>query len=152
MQWLDQLNTKQQKTLTVKNELTEQQKLFCKEYVKDFNATQAATRAGYSENTAHAQGCRLLKHVKAAEYIEELKEKRMDRLDIDADWVLRELIALYGQCTDNNDRLNARGTMQLIGKHVSVGAFEDKSKINQNVSGDIGITVKYVRPDSTDAE
>lgn len=33
-------------------ELTDKQYIFCQEYIKDFNGTQAAIRAGYSENTA----------------------------------------------------------------------------------------------------
>lgn len=37
-------------------ELTAKEKLFCLEYLKDFNATQAATRAGYSEKSAKEIG------------------------------------------------------------------------------------------------
>lgn len=36
--------------------LTAKQKKFCLEYLKDLNATQAAIRAGYSEDTAFAIG------------------------------------------------------------------------------------------------
>ena len=36
--------------------LTNKQKMFIVEYTVDFNATQAAIRAGYSEKTAHAIG------------------------------------------------------------------------------------------------
>jgi len=43
--------------------LTEKQKRFVAEYIKDYNATQAAIRAGYSEQTAYSQGNRLLKYV-----------------------------------------------------------------------------------------
>ncbi|WP_211657543.1 terminase small subunit [Parapedobacter composti] len=32
--------------------MTDKQKRFCEEYLVDLNATQAAIRAGYSENTA----------------------------------------------------------------------------------------------------
>lgn len=42
------------------NELTNKQLLFVEEYMIDFNATQAAIRAGYSEKTANEQGARLL--------------------------------------------------------------------------------------------
>lgn len=37
-------------------ELTDRQKLFCDEYTKDLNATQAAIRAGYSEDSARQIG------------------------------------------------------------------------------------------------
>lgn len=41
--------------------MTEKQIKFISEYTKDFNATQAAIRAGYSPKTAYSQGQRLLK-------------------------------------------------------------------------------------------
>lgn len=37
-------------------QLTDKQYLFCEEYLKDLNATQAAIRAGYSEKTAYSIG------------------------------------------------------------------------------------------------
>lgn len=44
--------------------LTQKRRAFIDEYLLDFNATQAAKRAGYSERSAHAIGSRLL-HVPA---------------------------------------------------------------------------------------
>ena len=38
-------------------DLNTKQQLFCIEYLKDFNATQAAIRAGYSKDTARQIGC-----------------------------------------------------------------------------------------------
>lgn len=42
------------------SKLTGKRRLFADEYLKDFNATQAAVRAGYSPKTARSQGQRLL--------------------------------------------------------------------------------------------
>lgn len=50
-------------------ELTPKQERFVNEYMKDFNATQAATRAGYSEKTAGVQGSVLLKNPKVSEEV-----------------------------------------------------------------------------------
>ncbi len=55
-------------------ELKDKQKGFCLEYLKDFNATQAAIRAGYSKKTACEQSSRLLANVKVQLYIKELTE------------------------------------------------------------------------------
>lgn len=55
--------------------LNSRQKMFVSEYVKDFNATQAAIRAGYSEKTARSQGQRLLTKVDIKNKIKELREK-----------------------------------------------------------------------------
>lgn len=49
--------------------LTNKQARFVEEYLRDFNATQAAIRVGYSEKTAYSQGSRLLKNVEVAEVI-----------------------------------------------------------------------------------
>ena len=38
------------------NKLTDKQKMFCREYLIDLNATQAALRAGYSEKTSQVMG------------------------------------------------------------------------------------------------
>lgn len=54
--------------------LTDRQRNFCYCYYENFNATQAAIKAGYSEKTAAEQGCRLLKKVKVKEFLEKLRE------------------------------------------------------------------------------
>lgn len=54
------------------------QELFCEEYLKDMNATQAAIRAGYSEKTAYSQGQRLLKNVEIKNKLQEIREKIQD--------------------------------------------------------------------------
>ena len=54
--------------------LTDRQLRFVEEYVKDYNATQAAIRAGYSEKTAHNSGHRNVKNGEIQEKIKELQE------------------------------------------------------------------------------
>lgn len=63
---------------------------FANEYCIDFNATQAAIRAGYSEKTAGAQGHDLLKVPEIAARIEERKEELAAIAEVDAAWVLRQ--------------------------------------------------------------
>jgi phage terminase small subunit len=54
--------------------LTEKQKRFAFEYVKDFNATKAYIRAGYSERSADAGASNLMSKDEVLEEIEEHKE------------------------------------------------------------------------------
>jgi phage terminase small subunit len=55
--------------------LTDEQKRFCEEYLKDLNATQAAIRAGYSGKTARQMGAENLSKPDIRDYIDEkLKE------------------------------------------------------------------------------
>jgi phage terminase small subunit len=74
--------------------LTDKQKMFCREYLIDLNATQAAIRAGYSAKTANEQGARLLANVSVQIRIHELKARRNDRIDVDADYVLKRLFEI----------------------------------------------------------
>lgn len=74
--------------------LTAKQEAFCREYLVDLNATQAAIRAGYSKNTAKATGSENLTKPDIAANIAEMKGKRMERAEINADYVLNRLIEI----------------------------------------------------------
>ncbi|MDH3382244.1 MAG: terminase small subunit [Flavobacteriaceae bacterium] len=64
------------------SKLTDKQLRFCKEYVIDLNATQAAIRSGYSKNTARNIGANLLTLVNVQEEISKLKNKTANKLEI----------------------------------------------------------------------
>lgn len=72
--------------------LTDKQELFCLEYLKDLNATQAAIRAGYSQKTANEQGSRLLVNVSIQKRISQLKEQRNKRIEVDIDYMTKTLL------------------------------------------------------------
>lgn len=54
--------------------LTEKQKIFCREYVYDWNATRAAKEAGYSEDTARQMGSENLSKPSIQAYISEIQK------------------------------------------------------------------------------
>jgi phage terminase small subunit len=72
-------------------ELNEKQKAFVREYLVDLCATKAAERAGYSKQTAYAQGSRLLKHDEIARQIESGMAKRANKTGVTAEKVLERL-------------------------------------------------------------
>ena len=74
--------------------LTEKQRLFCLYYVKCFNATLAAIKAGYAKDSAHVQGCVLLKHPKVREEISRLKGLVQKEIFVDAMDVLNKYIEI----------------------------------------------------------
>ncbi|KHJ66595.1 terminase [Pantoea rodasii] len=74
--------------------LTEKQDMFCREYLFDLNASQAAIRAGYSPKTANRIGSENLSKPDIAKRIIELKSARNERVDINADYVLRRLVEI----------------------------------------------------------
>lgn len=70
--------------------LNPRQIIFAYEYCKDFNATQAGIRAGYSPKTAGSQAHDLLKNPEIKALIEDRKEEIAIHAKIDAAWVLRQ--------------------------------------------------------------
>lgn len=72
--------------------LTDKQRLFVKEFMRDLNGTQAAIRTGYSAKTANEQAARLLANVSVRAAIEKRLEARSKKLEISADWVLKRLV------------------------------------------------------------
>ncbi len=74
--------------------LTDKQEMFCREYLIDLNATQAAIRAGYSEKSANNTGPdNLLKPI-IQNRISELKAERVKETKIDANYVLTRLVEI----------------------------------------------------------
>lgn len=114
--------------------LTEKQKKFCEEYIIDFNATQAAIRAGYSEKTAKVIANENLTKPYIQIYIQCIIKKREQRTEITADMVVKELAKVAFLSVDefmNDDgeikRLyelseNAKGALSSYGvKRVKMG-------------------------------
>lgn len=95
-----------------KLKLNDRQEIFCLEFIKDLNATQAAIRAGYSKKTAEQQASRLLTVVKIKTRIEELQSKRNERLKVDADYVLKRLVEIDEM--DVLDILNDDGGLKPV--------------------------------------
>lgn len=71
--------------------LTEQQDIFCQEYIVDLNATQAAIRAGYSPASANEQASRMLAKANIQDRVNKLAAARAARTQTTADRVLMEL-------------------------------------------------------------
>ena len=75
-------------------ELTPKQERFCREYLIDLNATQAAIRAGYAEGSAKVTASRLLSNANVAARIAELQEKTARKVEITAEAIANELALL----------------------------------------------------------
>lgn len=73
---------------------SDNQRAFVREYPIDLNATQAAKRAGYSEDSARQEGSRLLSNAAIQRAIEIAMQLRAERTNITQDRVLRELAKL----------------------------------------------------------
>lgn len=80
--------------------LTDKMKMFCKEYIIDLNATQAAIRAGYSKSTANRIGSENLTKPDIQEEIQRLMSKRENKLEISAEYVLNNIIEIGERCME----------------------------------------------------
>jgi len=92
--------------------LNEKQKRFCDEYVIDYNATQSAIRAGYSEKTARTIASNLLTKIDIQKYIAELtsERKKENKSWIDQLILMREeAIPVYrGLLNSDSDMVRVR--------------------------------------------
>ena len=75
-------------------ELNQRQELFCREYIKDLNGTQAAIRAGYSPRTADRMAYELLKKPEIQAFVLQSKAERVEEVKVDANYVLKRLIEI----------------------------------------------------------
>lgn len=92
--------------------LTDKQEMFCREYLIDLNATQAAIRAGYSEKTANRTASENLSKPDIQSRIAELKAQRNDLVGINATYVLNRLVEIDQM--DVLDILNDDGSLKKI--------------------------------------
>lgn len=63
----------------MEKKLTAKQEMFCREYLVDFNATQAALRAGYSQKMAK-QASRMLDEVGIQKLVALLRHEQLDNI------------------------------------------------------------------------
>lgn len=83
------------------DDLTDKQRLFCIYYIKSFNATMAAIKAGYATNSAHVEGSRLLRNPKVATEIRRLKGEMQQGVFIDAMDIINKYIQIaFADITD----------------------------------------------------
>lgn len=77
--------------------MTDQEEIFVLEYMKDFNAAQAAVRAGYSVNRGRQTGYDLLQKPEIQAALKKGLESRKTRIRASADRVIEEIenLALY---------------------------------------------------------
>lgn len=109
--------------------LTEKQKRFCDEYLVDYNATQAAVRAGYSVKSAYSIGEENLRKPELKTYIDERLEQLRSAKTATAAEVMEFLTEVMRDEGEGSvSRLKAA---ELLGKRF--GLFTDKLNIEGNI-------------------
>ena len=111
--------------------LTDKQKMFCKEYLIDLNATQACIRAGYSKKTAKVIGSQNLSKLNIQEEITKLMKKREDKVELTAEKVLKDIERVREKAEDSDQYNVSLKASELQGKHLAM--FTEKQKIEGEV-------------------
>jgi phage terminase small subunit len=104
--------------------LTAKQQVFVNEYIIDLNATQAAIRAGYSEDTAYSIGSENLSKPEIQEFIQQAMNMRAVRLGITSDYVLATVVETINRCRQVEPVLDRRGD-QIYVKVGEEGADQE---------------------------
>lgn len=126
--------------------MTPKQEAFVREYLIDLNATQAATRAGYSAKTAGQQGERLLKNVEIAAAVAEAKQERAEKAEIDALWVLKEAKSTYEAARQADKLGEAVSALKLVGTHIDVQAFKERVAQEHTIDEDLAAWLGLAKP------
>ena len=132
--------------------LTAKQSRFIDEYLRDLNATQAAIRAGYSQNTAYRIGWENLRKPQIALAVNQKREIVQERNELSQDWVIAKLVANAERAMqaepvrDNKGNETGEYTYQgnvankaleLLGKYLGIPGFaatitNDNRSLNLN--------------------
>ena len=107
-------------------QMNPRQQAFATQYLQDNNATQAATRAGYSKKTAYSQGQRLLKNVEVAAFIKAQQTEATEQVELSQKYVLDGLMEIAASDQAVSARVRA---YELLGKHQ--GMFGDRIEISE---------------------
>lgn len=122
--------------------LTPKQEMFCREYLVDLCATQAAIRAGYSAKTAGSMSVKLVAKSAIQQRIQELRVEREKRVSVTADYVLTSIVDTMERCKQAEPVLDREGLptgefkfdsgavlkgAELLGRHLAM--WTDRQRI-----------------------
>jgi len=125
---------KQKHTPAPPEALTAQQYRFCLEYLKDYNGTKAATRAGYSPDSAASQASRLLKHEKINAELKKIERQAASFAAITPESVLTGIKQITDKAAKLGEHYNPQAALrgyELQGK--ALGMFSESGNQGDTV-------------------
>jgi len=125
----------------MKGELSAKQQRFAEEYVKDFNATQAAIRAGYSRRSAETQALQLLRKPQVAAYLDELRKAQTERTGSEADQIRAALRAIAYSDQRKYQKWGASGVSVLESSDLTDDEAAAVAEVAQTIT-DAGGSIK----------
>lgn len=119
---------------------------FVDEYLVDLSPGAAAVRAGFSAG----YGSQLIKIPEVAEAIQKALDRRAADTGIDAEWVLRKAVSLHELCLGAEDYAQANRSLEIIGRHVDVQAFNERSTVHHK--GEVKVIERRIVAKRSDAD
>lgn len=118
------------------------QQAFFREYLKDFNGTQAYIRAGYGKRAARSNAYHLLQQAKRLGLLAKLVQQVADHAEVAATQLTQVLWReAQGEGPDTNASARVRAA-ELLGKRI--GYFPPEEQIQKRV--DITFTMDIGKP------
>ena len=126
--------------------LTAKQERFCQEYLIDLTGTQAAIRAGYSVDSAGDIGYENLRKPEIERKLSELAKARSERLQIDQDWVLKNIRDMFEFGADKYLKVDDLGQpfIDVSGMTKQELKFLESVKVDEYADG-IGEDARQVK-------
>lgn len=127
--------------------LTPRQRLFCEEYVVDYDGAKAVIRAGYSKNYADRQAFVLRKNRGVQTYIDHLgRSKEAAIISVDPEYIIARLVAIIGkEGARDGDKIRA---LEILARHK--GMFVDRTEITGKDGDAIRIEQQRIEAESRD--
>ena len=132
--------------------LNPRQELYCLEYMRDLNQTQAYIRAGYGAKDAKDAAAILMRNPAVQDRIDHLKAERNARIAMSSDKVLEMLVTVYEKGVANEDLGPAVRAAQLLGNHVNLFKEHNVQTVklaglsNSNKEEDVDADIKRLLP------
>lgn len=130
--------------------LTNKQSQFCIEYIKDYNSSAAAVRAGYSKKGANVSGPRLLSNVSIANKIKELQNKEGQKHHITKALLLDELMDIIKDMRTGSNKRKANSARVAISSIQTINTmlgFNEEEVSQEKVIVALQVNVKTTNKD-----
>lgn len=121
--------------------LNEREEAFIREYLLDYNATQAAIRAGYDKSYAYQMGYRMLRKVEVSERLAEHRKYLSDEAHIDRLGYLQMLMTTYHRAMQAEEVMKYDPQEKCM---VSTGTYEFDGKTAANCLALIGKLLGFI--------
>lgn len=149
--------SKAQKNKEVGKHLTQQQEIFCREYVQNnCNAYAAAQTAGYSvktdKGTNNGYAARILTIPAIVKRIAELEQEQAVYAKVTKHWVIKELVRVGREAELRGEFGAAVRALENIGRHLAmfIDKTESKTQIDVTLTKNNSIIIRRIIDDTSD--